>query len=348
MKKIVAPGVSLSRVHQTSLWDENGKERTKTFRTEDAARDWCSQAQAGQAEGTWITKDKRDITVEDLWGPWIATKEAKCAPKTIAGYKSAWQHLAPVWGATPVCEVDGGAFTLWVDGLKTRRPHAKHDPQPLGSGQKRKIGIIMGALMKQAVKQKIIPASPLESGDIVKQTKGSHHYLRVSELDALINAAPTDEAQLLIRVLAMTAIRPGEAKGLKVGDLDYYRGRLTIRRSVDALGHEGPTKNRLTRDVPVGGDLLIDLDLAADGKADDDWLLPDEVGHVWTDARWRRVWRTTCTAAGLTGVDTYTLKHTAVSMAIASGADVYVIQESVATPQPPPHSTFTATYGTRA
>lgn len=41
---------------------------------------------------------------------------------------------------------------------------------------------------------------------------------------------------------------------------------------------------------------------------------------------WRRVWRATCTAAGLTGVDTYTLKHTAVSMAIASGAVVYVIQ----------------------
>lgn len=33
-----------------------------------------------------------------------------------------------------------------------------------------------------------------------------------------------------------------------------------------------------------------------------------------------------CKDAGLEGVDTYTLKHTGVSMAIASGADVYAVQ----------------------
>lgn len=33
-----------------------------------------------------------------------------------------------------------------------------------------------------------------------------------------------------------------------------------------------------------------------------------------------------CADAGLGHVDTYTLKHTAVSMAIAAGADVYAVQ----------------------
>lgn len=309
-----------------AVWVENGIQRAKTFRTEDAAREWCARVEVGQAEGTWITKEKRDVTVGDLWEPWIAAKESKCAIKTVQGYRSAWQHMEPVWKDVPACEVDGSAFALWVDGLMTRRPHAKSEPTPLGSGQKRKIGIIMGALMKQAVKQRIIRVSPLESGDIVRQARGNRRYLRVKEIDALLDAAPTDEAQLLVRVLLMTALRPGEAKGLKVGDLDYYRGRLIIRRSVNALGHEGPTKNRLTRDVPVGGDLLLDLDIQAEGKSEDDWLLPDEYGHVWTEARWRRVWQAMTTTAGLSDVDTYTLRHTAVSTAIAAGADVYVVQ----------------------
>ena len=309
-----------------AIWKENGHQRTKTFRTEEAARAWCATVEVGQAEGTWITKEKRDVTVGDLWEPWIAAKEAKCAVKTVQGYCSAWQHMEPVWKDVPACEVDGSAFALWVDGLMTRRPHAKAEPTPLGSGQKRKVGIIMGALMKQAVKQRIIRVSPLEAGDIVKQAKGNRRYLRVKEIDALLDEAPTDEAQLLVRVLLMTALRPGEAKGLKVGDLDYYRGRLIVRRSVNALGHEGPTKNRMTRDVPVGGDLLLDLDIQAEGKEESAWLLPDENGHVWTEARWRRVWHGMTKAAGLEGVDTYTLRHTAVSTAIAAGADVYVVQ----------------------
>ncbi|HZK32790.1 MAG TPA: tyrosine-type recombinase/integrase, partial [Corynebacterium sp.] len=42
--------------------------------------------------------------------------------------------------------------------------------------------------------------------------------------------------------------------------------------------------------------------------------------------RWRRVWAKTCATAGITGVETYTLKHTAASMAIAAGADPKTVQ----------------------
>ena len=62
------------------------------------------------------------------------------------------------------------------------------------------------------------------------------------------------------------------------------------------------------------------------GKSPIDPLLPDEHGNVWTTARWRRIWAQMCEDAEFGHVDTYTLKHTAVPMAIASGADVYAVQ----------------------
>ena len=99
-----------------------------------------------------------------------------------------------------------------------------------------------------------------------------------------------------------------------------------IRRDVDALGNPDETKTRTHRDVPVGGDLLLDLEDIADGHAPADWLLTDEYGHVWTTTRWRAVWKTTCAGAGLTGVTTYELRHTAASLAIAAGADVKTVQ----------------------
>ena len=38
------------------------------------------------------------------------------------------------------------------------------------------------------------------------------------------------------------------------------------------------------------------------------------------------MWKTTCAGAGLTGVTTYELRHTAASLAIAAGADVKTVQ----------------------
>lgn len=47
---------------------------------------------------------------------------------------------------------------------------------------------------------------------------------------------------------------------------------------------------------------------------------------VWTTARWRVVWKNLQIWTGITGIDTYELRHTAASLAIASGADVKTVQ----------------------
>lgn len=122
---------------------------------------------------------------------------------------------------------------------------------------------------------------------------------------------------LMRNVLLFTGLRPREAKGLKVKDLDPMRGRLSIRRDVDELGNPDETKTRNHRGVPNGGDLLFDLEDQAEGKQPHDWLLTDETGHVWA---------TICTHAHISGLTTYELRHTAVSLAIAAGADVKTVQ----------------------
>lgn len=109
-------------------------------------------------------------------------------------------------------------------------------------------------------------------------------------------------------------------------DLDVARGRLAIRRDVDDLGRVGDVKTYKHRDVPIGGEVLQLLASAADGRNDDAWLVPDEYGHVWTTARWRKIWATILIHTGINGLDTYELRHTAASLAIAAGADVKTVQ----------------------
>lgn len=306
-------------------WIENGKRITKTFDNRDAAELHASRAEVGIDDGTWITKDKLNVTLKDMWEIWFASKAGK-AKKTQSGYQTAWNHIAPVWGNKPCHDIGRAEIAAWIPTIMTTARSKDKTPRQLGSGSQRKIGIVINALLEQAEELNIIHKNPVKSSDIPRQTKSERRYLKIAEIDALLEAAPTDQSHLLLLTLLMTGIRPGEAKGLKIKDFDADRQRLYIRRDVDDLGNIDETKTGNHRDVPIDGDLLLDLEDSAEGRNLEDWLIPDEYGNVWTSTRWRRVWEKICTQAGIPNIDTYTLKHTAASMAIASGADAKTVQ----------------------
>lgn len=180
-------------------------------------------------------------------------------------------------------------------------------------------------MLDLAVTLKVIPRNPLIAS-APRQTPAERRYLTIEEVDALLNAAPHPQAKLMLEVLLRTGLRIGEAKGLKVRDLDPARKRMMIRRDVDDLGRPDETKSRHHREVPKSQLMTILLEEAAAGKDADAWLLPDELNHVWTTARWRVVWGNLLVTTGIDStLKTHELRHTAVSMAIAGGADVYVV-----------------------
>lgn len=309
-----------------AVWIENGHEATKTFETRDEAELWAARAEVGKADGTWITKDKADVTLEDMWTLWIASKEGR-ATSTKAGYEAAWNHIKPVFGNTPCWKIERAKVAAWIPTVTTTKGSKDKTPRIIGSGSQRKIGIVIRALLDQAEDLEVINRNKVRSTDIPRQTKAERRYLTVREIDRLLAAAhPMPEVLLMINVLLFTGLRPGEAKGLKTKDLDPLRGRLYIRRDVDDLGRPDETKTRNHRDVPIGGDLLFDLEDAAETKDPNDWLLTDESGNVWTTTKWRKRWETICTNAHISNFTTYELRHTAASLAIAAGADVKTVQ----------------------
>ena len=309
-----------------AVWEENGREAYKSFDNYDAAERHCSRAEVGRDDGTWITKDKRDIPLSDMWTIWIATKAGK-SRSTVGGYTSAWRRISDQYGARPCASLTRAEIAAWLPTLTTTIGVAEgQPPRPLSGAMKRKVGIVINALLDTAVEEGVIHANPMKARDIPRQEKSERRYLSVAEVDRLLDAAPTDAARLLVTVLIYTGVRPGEAKGVKVKDLDAHHGRLRIRRDVDDLGNEDETKTRDHRDVPIGGDLLYDLEDAAEDKPADASLLPDEHGNVWTETRWRRAWAAMTKTAEIGDFTTYELRHTAASLAIHSGANVKTVQ----------------------
>ncbi len=64
-------------------WVRGDRRTTKTFATRDSAELFASKVDATQDAGTWITKDKQDITLTDIWALWLPTKQGAVAASTL-------------------------------------------------------------------------------------------------------------------------------------------------------------------------------------------------------------------------------------------------------------------------
>lgn len=247
--------------------DLDGHRTSETFEVREDADEFDARVRVGKADGTLIAADKKDVTLGDLWGPWLDTK-AGISEKSRKDYVSYWHtHIEPTWGARKVRDIQEHQVVAWIAGLTTTKGVKEgDDPRPLGGSAKRKIDGMMKSMLTRAVKLKVIPANPMAGVTVPAIPKAERRYLKIEEVDALLFAAKKPAVKLMLEVLLRTALRPGEAKGLKVKDLDVERRRLMIRRDVDDLGRVDETKTRMHRDVPLSQVILLALEEAAEAR----------------------------------------------------------------------------------
>ncbi len=118
-----------------------------------------------------------------------------------------------------------------------------------------------------------------------------------------------------MRFLADTGVRFGEMSALKVARLDLRRNRAIIAESVTPIAGQGLVwgmpKTHQRREVPLPKFLAAELH-APRGRQ---------------EARRPGVRGLAARAIGLPDLHPHELRHTAASLAIASGADVKVVQQ---------------------
>ena len=138
---------------------------------------------------------------------------------------------------------------------------------------------------------------------------------------------------LLVRFLAYTGARVGEAMALQVGDFDLAGRRARISRtwSNDETGRAvlGTPKNSEARTIAVPGFLVDGLAGLCDGHGDGDYVFRAARGGPVNLNNWRnRVWYPTVRGLGMEDEDVtiHSLRHTYASFAIAQGADVKTLQ----------------------
>lgn len=302
-------------------WKSPGGQRhRKAFASKTHARAFVEDQEAEKRTGLYVAPNK--VTVGQLWPRWQTVK-SRLARTTREAYDGAWKlYVGPRWGRTPVGEVDKASVMEWLPTL------VKKDGKPLSASWARQVGIVLTGILDMAVDGKLVPSNPLTKigKAMPKQLPSERRYLTVAEVDLLLELAARERLALPARVLVFTGVRRGEMAGLQVRDLDVHRGRLRISRDVDSYGEPDETKTRRHRDVPVGGELLQLLEQATVGRGRTDALVPAPDGKPWTRDAWRGRWERATAAAGIAGLDTHELRHTAASLAIHSGANVKTVQ----------------------
>ena len=139
------------------------------------------------------------------------------------------------------------------------------------------------------------------------------------------------EYRLMVLFLAYTGLRWGEMAALRVHRLDFLRRRALVAESVTPVRGVmtfGPTKGHERRDVPIPRFLLEDLAQHVAGSVSDDLVFRGIRGAALRYPVFQRgALNQACEQIGIPRLTPHELRHTAASLAIASGADIKVVQQ---------------------
>lgn len=130
------------------------------------------------------------------------------------------------------------------------------------------------------------------------------------------NGKPDHEALALLMFLALTGLRLGETRHLRLEDVDWSRKVITLRH----------TKNGKLRRVPVCDKAFVLLTEQRQHLGDEGWVFPGK-GADNPVSEPRRLQKRLCEAAGIPPFTIHEMRHTFATKLIESGADIHTVKD---------------------
>lgn len=312
------------------------------FRTKREAETFLASVTISKVTGDYVDPSRSKVTVGSLGPEWLRLKR-RLKPSYVDTLERDWRvYVEPMWGTRRIGDIKPSEVTGWVqDLLDGTAPTARSENSRNANGPRsasvvlRCLGILRGILDAAVEDQRITrnPAAGIKSQP-KKDGKSVRRYLTDDKVARLVRAVPDPDRATLILVLAYTGIRWGEAVALRVRDLNPLRRRLHVRENAPEVKgriHVGAPKSWEKRTVPYPQFLDRALERVAASKGPSDLLFPGDLDGYQrrpTTAEDSTSWfRLAVARAGLERLTLHDLRHTAASLAVASGAHVKVVQK---------------------
>jgi integrase len=291
-----------------------------TFATKSEASRWLSLAEADTVRGTFVHPSlSADLTVADWLGEWITSHSLHKRATTMVRDESAIRrHLIPNLGHIQLTKLRPTDVQAFVASLA----------REVGPRTTRSVYGVLRAALNAAVNAELLPRSPARGIKLPQVPRTEVVTLRAADLHRLAAELP-QRWRPMVYVAGACGLRFSEVAGLRVGRVDAAGHRLRVLETAPQVGGDRaePKSDAGRRTVPLPGFVAELLDQHLDRyelTGDSDALVfTAERGGRLNAANWhKRAWVTARTDAGFPSLRFHDLRHSAVPLWVAMGANL--------------------------
>ncbi|MGB4889525.1 MAG: tyrosine-type recombinase/integrase [Nitrospira sp.] len=293
-----------------------------------------------------VTLNQVPLTFIQYAEGWLVESKSSLAVKTHANYTQLLSlYILPSLGNRELASVK------WVD---VRALLNEKQQAGLSVNTVRLIRAVTSTILTDAAEEGHIPANPLlgqrrkrrasqkETSDVCpmdwEQKRVFAQQVGRMEADQGLGAAYA----MLFRTCIKAGLRPGEARALKPGDIDFVGRRLRVERAATLHGNVKNTKTGETRWVDLSDGLLAELKTyltlckAEQFAAGIEclWLFPSHAGTLLDESHVARAFHRVLDKAGLPRFRVYDLRHTFASLLLSSNVPLLYVSQQLGHAKP--------------
>jgi integrase len=305
--------------------DAAGKEHAKHFTRKVDGQRWLDEVTAAVMTGQYVDPKAGRVTFAAYFSEWSARQV--WAPNTVKAMQLAAESTT--FADVPLARLRRSHRESWVKSM---------DSRGLAPGTIRTRVNNVRAVLRAAVRDRVIANDPSERLTLPRDRRREVAMtLPTTEEVASILGACAKSYRALVALAGFAGLRLGEAAGLQVGDVDFLRRSLTVRRQIQRLNGGDidvrPPKYGSERTVFLADGLLAMLSAhIADHRPGEDpqrWLFATHTGQPPHQNTVGHFWRSACRDAGVEGLTLHDLRHFYASGLIAAGCDVVTVQRAL-------------------
>lgn len=279
-----------------------------------------------------------NMTVQDWMKEWL---EVFCRNKvkqyTYTSYDTIIRtHINPRIGEVKLTDLKGIAIQRMYNDLIE-----------VGSAPKtiKNIAAVMHKAFKMAVKQELISTNPCDNAEIPSAPRKEIKPLTDSEIPTFLAAIQSHLMENAFALCLFAGLREGECLGLSWDQIDFDKGIITVSQQLQREKIKGgkyfiaqSTKSNKPRPVmppPIAFDYLKSerkRQLANQLAAGERWDNPDNLvftnpigGHLAISTFYKQ-FKKVAASIGRPDARPHDLRHTAATIAVASGSDIKSVQ----------------------
>jgi integrase len=312
------------RRYEVRLRDSTGREYSRTFRTRKDAERFENTELADRARGNWIDPRRASTRFADVAAEWLESQPTKKESSLARDRSTVDNHLLPAIGDTQIGQLTPADVQRLVNAWTAK----------LGPRTVRRQFAVLRAICNFAVDTDRIGKSPCRRIKLPEEP-APKELLVTPEVVVAIASALDMRSRPMVYLGAVLGLRWGEAAGLRVGDIDFATGMVSV-----AVQRTRGLKGRMVTGAPKWGstrcmtvprqllDLLRDhigrFGLDGNGSA---MVCTSPDGDPLHYSNWRRrEWVPACKAARVEGLTFHSLRTANATAMVALSVDVKTAQ----------------------